>query len=103
MVNKIISSVILVTSLAFLALSNSQPDNLLFLFVSPNKMVAVSRVLLAVGMVLLSFKGLLNSIQSRSAVKFLGLGLIAFGALAMVQTSLGSAMYNYVKLLDVMI
>jgi hypothetical protein len=102
MVNKVISTIILATSVVFLALANSQPDNLLFLFVSSNKLIAASRVLLAAGMVLLSFKGLVSSPRFRQGVKYFGLSLIAFGALSMVITNLGSALYDYMKLLDVM-
>jgi hypothetical protein len=103
MVNKVISSVILTTSVVFLALANSQPDNLLFLFLSPNELIGISRVVLGVGMVLLSFKGLLSNARIRQAVKYGGLSLMAFGVLCMLITPLSSALYDYLKLLDIMI
>ena len=103
MVNKVISSVIFTSSLVFLALANSQPDNLLFLFLSNNKLIAVSRVILAAGMMLLSFKSLLHNKKLRQSVKFSGLSLIGFGVLSMLITSLGSALYDYIKLIDIMI
>jgi|GEM_PF-5261310 len=103
MVNKVISSVIFTSSLVFLALANGQPDNLLFLFLSNNKLIAVSRVVLASGMMLLSFKSLLHNKKLRQGIKFTGLFLIGFGALSMLITSLSSALYNYIKLIDILI
>ena len=103
MVNKVISGVMLTTSIVFLALANSQPDNILFLFLSSNKLIAVSRIVLAAGMVALSFKGLIEKEKTRQSVKYAGLGLILFGILSMLMTGLSSAMYDYVKLIDVMI
>jgi hypothetical protein len=103
MTNKIISSVILTTSIVFSILAAANPNNLLFLFASSNDVISISRLILAVGMVLLSFKGLVNNKEMKLAVKYLGLVLILFGGLSMLITPLGSAIYNYVKLLDVMI
>lgn len=103
MTNKIISSTILSSSIVFLALASSQPDNLLFLFLSPDQSVGLSRVLLAIGMMTVSFKGFIDSERLRYAAKYFGLALIAFGMSSLLITSLGSALYSYVKLLDVMI
>jgi hypothetical protein len=103
MTNKIISSVILTTCIFFFALANANPDNILFLFLSSNPLIGFSRIVLAAGMVVLSFKNVLYNPQVRQAAKYLGLGLIAFGGLSMIITPLGSAVYNYAKLLDWMI
>lgn len=103
MTNKIISSVMLTTCIAFFALANANPDNLLFLFVSANPIISLARIVLALGMVLLSFKNILHNPQVRQSVMYLGFSLIAFGALSMVITPLGSAEYNYAKLMDWMI
>lgn len=103
MTNKIISSVILTASIVFFALSSSQPDNLLFLFLSPDQSVGLSRILLAIGMVAVSFKSFLSSERLRSAAKYGGLALMAFGMSTILFTSLSSALYSYIKLLDVMI
>jgi|SRR5665213_908696 len=100
MTNKIISSVFLTICIVFFALANANPDNLLFLFVSANPVIVISRIILASGMVLLSFKNVLSNPQIRQAAMYFGFCLIAFGALSMVITPLGSAEYNYAKLLD---
>lgn len=103
MTNKIISSMILTTVIVFWILGNANPDNLLFLFVSANPLVALSRIVLAIGMVVLSYKNLLFHSRLRLAAKYTGLSLIAFGTLLMAITPLGSAVYDYAKLLDWMI
>lgn len=101
MTNKIISSVIFTTSVVFWALANANPDNLLFLFVSASPVANIARVVLGAGMMLLSFRRVLSSKQARSFVQYLGFGLVAFGAYSML--TVGGAMYDYIKLLDVFI
>jgi hypothetical protein len=103
MTNKVISSTVLATTIAFLALATTQPDSILFLFLSPDQTVGLLRILLAIGMVFLSFRGFINSSRVRSAAKYSGLVLIAFGISSLMFTGLSSAIYDYAKLLDIMI
>lgn len=99
--NKIISLFFLAVSIVLLALSNSNPNNLLFLFVSNEPVANIARLMLTSGMTLFSFRRVITSKNFRNYVKYTGFGLMIFGFYSMI--SLGGLMYDYVKLLDVFI
>ena len=99
--NKIISLFFLAVSIVLLALSKSNPDNLLFLFVSNEPVANIARLMLTSGMTLFSFRRVITSRNFRDYVKYTGFGLMIFGFYSMI--SLGGLMYDYVKLLDVFI
>jgi intracellular septation protein A len=103
MVNKTISAVILSASVVIAAIAPSQPDNILFLFISPNKFIAACRVILALGMVFLSFRGYIGNRKLRESALCGGLVLTAFGIATLLITPLTNAVYDQVKLLDAMI
>jgi hypothetical protein len=66
-------------------------------------MVGTLRILLAAAMMLLAFRNVLFNQQVRSAVLYTGICLISFGVMAMLLTELSSALYDYVKLIDLFI
>lgn len=99
--NKIISLIMLAATVAFLALSRSDPNNLLFLFVSPEPVANVARLTLAIGMTLLSFRRIISSRSFRNCVKYAGFSLIIFGFYSMI--GIGGLINDYIKLLDVFI
>ncbi len=101
MTNKIISLFLLTVSIVFLVLSKSNPDNLLFLFVSNEPVANIARLTLASGITLISFRRIISSKSFRNFVKYLGFSLIIFGLYSMV--AIGGLMYDYVKLIDVFI
>ncbi|MDB5160805.1 MAG: hypothetical protein JWO96_185 [Candidatus Saccharibacteria bacterium] len=103
MTNKIISSVILAAAFPIMAITPSNSDSLLFIFISNNKFVATARLALALGMVALSFN-LFNFFSTIAKKTFLysGFGFIIFGLAAGLASSLGSFFYDYLKVLDVM-
>jgi hypothetical protein len=103
MVNKTISAVVLSASVVIAALASSQPNNILFLFISPDKFIAATRVVIALGMVFLAFRGYLSSRKLREYALAGGLILTAFGIAALVITPLTNAVYDQVKVLDAMI
>jgi hypothetical protein len=103
MTNKIISSIILVAAFPIMAITPTNPDSLLFIFISNNKFVATARLALALVLVAISF-GLISFNQvTKKTFLYVGLGLIATGLIAGLASSLGSFLYDYLKLLDVLI
>jgi hypothetical protein len=103
MVNKTISVVILSASVVIAIIASTQPNNILFLFISSDRLMAAARVMLGLGMVFLSFRGYVSSRKLREYIMGGGLVLSAFGLAAMLITPFGSALYNHIKLLDTMI
>lgn len=103
MVNKTISAVVLSASVVIAALASNQPDNILFLFISPDRFIAAARVILAIGMVFLSFRGYLSNSKLREYALVGGLLLAAFGIAALVITPFTNAVYDQIKTLDAMI
>lgn len=101
--NRIISSVILAACFPIMAILPSHPASLLFIFVSGNKWVSTIRLALALILLALSF-GLIRLPKSaRKPLIVTGLGMISFSFVALLATSLGSFLYDYMKILDVMI
>jgi hypothetical protein len=104
MTNKVISTILLAVSFPVLEATPSHPNSLLFLFMSNNKIVATVRLALALILFAVSFNYLrLTHKVVQRIVLFIGVALILFGGLCLAQTSLGSMLYNYIKLLDMMV
>lgn len=107
MLNKIISSVLLMFSFVIMPYASKAPDGLLFLFASPNKWVGTFRLALALVLFFISFKSLsklfANFPQLRRISLISGLALIAFGLFSSLETSLGTVFYDYLKPLDLMV
>ena len=68
MTNKIISLFLLAVSIVLLLLSKSNPDSLLFLFVSNEPVANIARLTLASGMTLFSFGRIITSKSFRNCV-----------------------------------
>jgi accessory gene regulator protein AgrB len=101
--NKVISSVILLACFPIMAILPTHPASLLFIFVSGNKWVSAVRLAVALIMFALSF-GFIRPRQNAQRLWLgSGLGLIGFGVFALLITSLGSFLYDYIKIMDVMI
>lgn len=107
MLNKVASTVILTSSFAVMPETGRHPDSLLFLFISPNRLVSTVRLLLAIILFLISFNAFSNlfsrSHTLRKNMLRAGLLLIAFGLISTLESSLGSIFYDYLKPLDLMI
>jgi len=107
MLNKLTSTVILACSFAVMPETGKHPDSLLFLFISPNRWVSTLRLILAIGLFLISFNTLSNifshSYKLRKNLLGSGLFMIGFGLIGTLESSLGSIFYDYLKPLDLMI
>jgi hypothetical protein len=101
-INKITSSVILAVSFAIMAILPRHPASLLFIFVAGNKWVSAIRLALALGLFALSF-GIIRPARGFRSMLSIGCGLIVLGLIAFMATSFGYFLYDYMKILDVMI
>ena len=107
MLNKFISAIILTCSFSVMPITGKEPDNLLFLFISPNKWVGTIRLALTLIVFFISFKTfskyfVMYPKLNRSLLAF-GLIMIAFGLISSLEASLGTVFYDYLKPLDLMI
>ncbi|HET9850398.1 MAG TPA: hypothetical protein VFP35_02110 [Candidatus Saccharimonadales bacterium] len=100
--SKVISVVLLLAQLGFFYMSLAHSHSLLFAFASLNIFVAVVRVLLAAGLVWLSFNTHRFSDKTREYFLSAGLAVIAFGLIAGLDTAMGSFLYGWVQPLDTM-
>lgn len=101
--NKVISSVLLLTSIAITAVTPSHQDSLLFIFASPNFVIAAARVMVSYGLFWLSFSEYKPSKQNEKAFLIAGATLVGLGMAAVFATSFGYFLWNYLKILDIMI
>lgn len=101
--NRLISSVILAACFPIMAILPSHPASLLFIFISGNKWVSTARLAVALILVALSFNLIKLPRSARKPLLATGLGLIAFSLVALLATSFGSFLYDYMKILDIMI
>lgn len=101
--NRIISSVILAACFPIMAILPSHPASLLFIFISGDKWVSTVRLAVALILVALSFNLIKLPRSARKPLLMTGLGLITFSLVALLATSFGSFLYDYMKILDIMI
>jgi len=102
-INRIISTVILAASFSIMAIVPDHPASLLFIFISGNKWVGTIRMIIALVLLALSFNLIRPSESTRKPLLYGGVSLIFFGLISLLATSLGSFLYDYVKIMDVYI
>jgi hypothetical protein len=103
MTNKIISSIILVAAFPIMAITPTNSDSLLFIFISNNRFIATARLALALALAAISFGLISFNRIAKKTFLYVGLGLIVGGMITGLASSLGSFLYDYLKLLDVLI
>jgi hypothetical protein len=101
--NKVISSVILAACFPVMAIIPSHPASLLFIFISGNKWVGTIRLAIALVLIAISFGLFRLRPSAKKPLLAVGTCFILFGVIALLATSLGSFMYSYIKIMDVMI
>jgi hypothetical protein len=103
MLNKIISIGTLVCMLAVLAMARTEPSDPLFYLISINPGATLFKLSLVGAMLFMAFKDCIRNVFTRRGVAFYGVALIIFGVAGLVTPSLGNALYDYLKPMDLLL
>jgi hypothetical protein len=103
MLNKLTSSVMAATAFAVMVVTPSNPSSMLFIFISNNKFIATARLVVALIMVAISFEFVRFGANARRPLLFSGLAFIAAGFVSVFVSPVLYGLYDYVKIMDILI
>jgi hypothetical protein len=79
------------------------PNSQLFFFVSSDKWIALSRLILVGAMIWLSFKGHISNLKMRRYIWLAGISFMSVGTALMTATQVNGLLFDYFKPLDLLL